>query len=112
KEPVGLSDNTFGSGILLGCRRLGLCSGMARITVVYEPLNKLHKMGLSFKVVDAADIGNTVSRLENHASKQVKHIAEMIIDSWMRRAMFDLWVDPYEKMPPWLQEKEQSGDLK
>nr|GEW59844.1 sphingoid long-chain bases kinase 1 [Tanacetum cinerariifolium] len=33
--PVGLSDNTFGSGILLGCRRLGLCSGMARI-ILFE----------------------------------------------------------------------------
>lgn len=82
------------------------------VTVVYESLKKLHKMGLSFKVVDAAGIGNTVSRLQDHASKEVKQIAEMIIGSWMRRAMFDRWVDSYEKMPALQQEDEQGGELK
>ncbi|GKE22820.1 transcription elongation factor TFIIS/CRSP70 [Tanacetum coccineum] len=82
-------------------------------SVIYESLKKLHKMGLSFKVVDAADIGNTVSRLQHHASKQVKQIAEVIIGSWMRRAMFDRWVDSDEKMPDLHQEEdEQDGVLK
>ncbi|PWA65601.1 Transcription elongation factor, TFIIS/CRSP70 [Artemisia annua] len=82
------------------------------VSVVYESLKELHKMGLCFKVVDAAGIGNTVSRLQDHASKQVKQIAEMIIGSWMRRAMFDRWVDSYEKMPALHQEDEQGGELK
>ncbi|GKD88232.1 transcription elongation factor TFIIS/CRSP70, partial [Tanacetum coccineum] len=81
-------------------------------SVIYESLKKLHKMGLSFKVVDAADIGNTVSRLQHHASKQVKQIAEVIIGSWMRRAMFDRWVDSDQKMPDLHQEDEQGGVLK
>ncbi|PWA66510.1 Transcription elongation factor, TFIIS/CRSP70 [Artemisia annua] len=82
------------------------------VSVVYESLKELHKMGLCFKVVDAAGIGNTVSRLQDHASKEVKQIAEMIIGSWMRRAMFDRWVDSYEKMPALQQEDEQGGELK
>ena len=60
-------------------------------SVVYESLKKLQNMGLSFKVVDAAGIGNIVSRLQHHTSKEVKRVAEIIIGSWMRRAMFDRW---------------------
>ncbi|GKA56925.1 transcription elongation factor TFIIS/CRSP70 [Tanacetum coccineum] len=57
-------------------------------TVVYESLKKFHKMGLSFKVVDAAGIGITVSRLQDHVSKEVKQIANMIIGPWMRRSVW------------------------
>ncbi|GKC88693.1 transcription elongation factor TFIIS/CRSP70 [Tanacetum coccineum] len=60
---------------------------MLIVSLVYESLKKLHKMGLSFKVMDAAGIGITVSRLQDHVSKEVKQIANMIIGPWMRRAM-------------------------
>ncbi|GKE54515.1 transcription elongation factor TFIIS/CRSP70 [Tanacetum coccineum] len=56
--------------------------------LVYESLKKFHKMGLSFKVVDAAGIGITVSRLQDHVSKEVKQIANMIIGPWMRRSVW------------------------
>ena len=74
-------------------------------SVVYDSLKKLLKMRLSIKVVDATWIGNIVSRLQDHAFKEGKHTANMIIGSWMHRSMFDIWVDSNEKMPAFHQER-------
>ncbi|KAK3028001.1 hypothetical protein RJ639_039091 [Escallonia herrerae] len=58
-------------------------------SVLFESLRRLQLMGLSVETLKVTEIGKAVKVLRKHASKEIRHLARMLIDGWM--AMVDEW---------------------
>lgn len=59
-------------------------------SVLFESLRKLQLLALTVDTLKATEIGKAVNRLRKHASKQIRHLARILIDCW--KDMVDEWV--------------------
>ncbi|KAJ0837204.1 putative transcription regulator IWS1 family [Helianthus annuus] len=72
-------------------------SGDKSEQVLCELLSKLKQMVVSMKVLQVSMIGVSVTGLMNHASKDVRRTARMLVRSWRR--MVGEWVVANDNMP-------------
>ncbi|PPD82738.1 hypothetical protein GOBAR_DD20321 [Gossypium barbadense] len=59
-------------------------------SVLFESLRKLQLMDLTVDILEATGIGKAVNRVRKHSSKQIRHLAQTLIDVW--KALVDEWV--------------------
>ncbi|MBA0860993.1 hypothetical protein Goshw_023262 [Gossypium schwendimanii] len=59
-------------------------------SVLFESLRKLQLMALTVDILEATGIGKAVNRVRKHSSKQIRHLAQTLIDGW--KALVDEWV--------------------
>ncbi|MFS8001422.1 putative transcription regulator IWS1 family [Helianthus anomalus] len=72
-------------------------SGYKSERVLCDLLSKLKHMVVSMKVLEVSMIGVSVTSLMNHASKDVRRTARMLVRSWRR--MVGEWVVSNDNMP-------------
>ncbi|MFS8027069.1 putative transcription regulator IWS1 family [Helianthus anomalus] len=73
------------------------CNGYKSEQVLCDLLSKLKQMVVSMKVLEVSMIGVSVTGLMNHASKDVRRTARMLVRSW--RCMVGEWVVGNDNMP-------------
>ncbi|TYI58546.1 hypothetical protein E1A91_D11G366700v1 [Gossypium mustelinum] len=59
-------------------------------SVLFESLRKLQLMVLTVDILEATGIGKAVNRVRKHSSKQIRHLAQTLIDGW--KELVDEWV--------------------
>ncbi|XP_012434874.1 probable mediator of RNA polymerase II transcription subunit 26b [Gossypium raimondii] len=59
-------------------------------SVLFESLRKLQLMALTVDTLEATGIGKAVNRVRKHSSKQIRHLAQTLIDGW--KELVDEWV--------------------
>ncbi|XWS43022.1 hypothetical protein CRYUN_Cryun16bG0065300 [Craigia yunnanensis] len=59
-------------------------------SVLFESLRKLQLMALTVDILKATGIGKAVNRVRKHSSKQIRHLAQTLINGW--RELVDEWV--------------------
>ncbi|TYG96623.1 hypothetical protein ES288_A11G366000v1 [Gossypium darwinii] len=59
-------------------------------SVLLESLRKLQLMALTVDILEATGIGKAVNRVRKHSSKQIRHLAQTLIDGW--KELVDEWV--------------------
>ncbi|XP_022746728.1 probable mediator of RNA polymerase II transcription subunit 26b [Durio zibethinus] len=58
-------------------------------SVLFESLRKLQLMALTVDILKATGIGKAVNRVRKHSSKQIRHLAQTLIDDW--KELVDEW---------------------
>ncbi|GMI65676.1 hypothetical protein like AT5G05140 [Hibiscus trionum] len=59
-------------------------------SVLFESLRKLQLMALTVDILEATGIGKAVNRVRKHSSKQIRNLAQTLIDGW--KELVDEWV--------------------
>ncbi|XVE95732.1 hypothetical protein REPUB_Repub02eG0124800 [Reevesia pubescens] len=59
-------------------------------SVLFESLRKLQLMALNVDILKATVIGKAVNRVRKHSSKQIRYLAQTLIDGW--KELVDEWV--------------------
>ncbi|KAK8588842.1 hypothetical protein V6N12_023255 [Hibiscus sabdariffa] len=59
-------------------------------SVLLESLRKLQLMDLTVDILEATGIGKAVNRVRKHSSKQIRNLAQTLIDGW--KELVDEWV--------------------
>ncbi|XVF56327.1 hypothetical protein PTKIN_Ptkin06aG0110200 [Pterospermum kingtungense] len=59
-------------------------------SVLFESLRKLQLMALTVDILKATGIGKAVNRVRKHSSKQIRNLAQTLIDGW--KELVDEWV--------------------
>ncbi|TXG70207.1 hypothetical protein EZV62_005142 [Acer yangbiense] len=60
-------------------------------SVLFDSLRRLELMALTVDTLKATEIGKAVNGLRKHASKQIRHLARILIDGW--KELVDEWVN-------------------
>ncbi|KAL5810229.1 hypothetical protein ACOSQ3_026928 [Xanthoceras sorbifolium] len=60
-------------------------------SVLYESLRRLELMALTVDTLKATEIGKAVNGLRKHVSKEIRHLARILIDGW--KELVDEWVN-------------------
>ncbi|GMI79618.1 hypothetical protein like AT5G05140 [Hibiscus trionum] len=60
-------------------------------SVLFESLRKLQLMALTVDILEATGIGKAVNRVRKHSSKQIRSLAQTLIDGW--KELVDEWVN-------------------
>ncbi|XVF40880.1 hypothetical protein PTKIN_Ptkin01aG0152200 [Pterospermum kingtungense] len=59
-------------------------------SVLFESLRRLQLMALTVDILKATEIGKAVNRVRKHSSKEIRHLAQTLIDGW--KELVDEWV--------------------
>ncbi|KAL4379012.1 hypothetical protein GQ457_02G040170 [Hibiscus cannabinus] len=59
-------------------------------SILFESLRKLQLMALTVDILEATGIGKAVNRVRKHSSKQIRNLAQTLIDGW--KELVDEWV--------------------
>ncbi|KAE8658815.1 hypothetical protein F3Y22_tig00116968pilonHSYRG00015 [Hibiscus syriacus] len=59
-------------------------------SVLFESLRKLQLRALTVDILQATGIGKAVNRVKKHSSKQIRNLAQTLIDGW--KELVDEWV--------------------
>ncbi|EOY08734.1 Transcription elongation factor family protein, putative isoform 1 [Theobroma cacao] len=60
-------------------------------SVLFDSLRRLQLMALTVDILKATGIGKAVNRVRKHSSKQIRHLAQTLIDGW--KELVDEWVN-------------------
>ncbi|OMO89531.1 hypothetical protein CCACVL1_07779 [Corchorus capsularis] len=60
-------------------------------SVLLDSLRRLELMALTVDILKATGIGKAVNRVRKHSSKQIRHLAQTLIDGW--KELVDEWVN-------------------
>ncbi|KAE8664102.1 putative helicase [Hibiscus syriacus] len=85
-------------------------------SVLFESLRKLQLMDLTVDILEATGIGKAVNRVRKHSSKQIRNLAQTLINGW--KELVDEWVSATkavagvtpESMNPSVGEEEEGQD--
>ncbi|KAL6988061.1 hypothetical protein U1Q18_013808 [Sarracenia purpurea var. burkii] len=75
-------------------------------SIVYDSLRKLQLMTLSMDILEATQIGRSVSALRNHESKPICHLAKTLVKVW--KEIVDEWIKSTEATT----DPQNSGNVK
>ncbi|XP_022742485.1 probable mediator of RNA polymerase II transcription subunit 26b [Durio zibethinus] len=59
-------------------------------SVLFESLRRLQLMALTVDILKTTGIGKAVNRVRKHSSKEIRHLAQTLIDGW--KELVDEWV--------------------